>query len=677
MNEVFLTDTGSKLVINRSGQARIGVGGQGQVYRCQLGNQIMAVKLMQQVDDDKFRALQALESSCGSMATLPRYLLYEVHKSSRGLLVGYAMRYVDVEKSISAARLFNFEEIGRLKRYTWKDAVLAALRLAESVAHLHRHGVVIGDLNPENVVFEQALASNGSKTWRATVLDTDSFQLEAPGGLRFHCPVSRPPYTDPELIGCDFRSTWREVTSDSFSLAVLIYQLLLHDHPYDNAINSAEPDLDVTTKIRRGLYPHGPVPLAGLRPGPYRPAPKEISLSIDHAFRRCFSGQQNLSTSGLRPSADEWGQLLRELYAQVVPCSKNALHHHPRGQACLWCGVDNRSGQPISNFANPAAKPTAARKSSASSAIPHHLNSVPKADAQTLLNRYSGIYQQLLAHHQRRRRLLQLKTEVEDQLLELERILADIMSKGGSPSCLIDQPSLEKRMNSLRHRLGQTLGLGRGAQRRAALFKLIEFADSTAKGISDTVGRIRRRQQDLLQQLKGLGTTLLVHSGRLQDPVAMSTAMLQHVVAQQEERWLNNWLKQQKIRSWQIEGFGEGRMATLESHRLFDGEQLRYHIDRVTDLPGIGKGLQSRLRRHLDQLIKQQRTQLIGRCWQLQLEDCLDPQTMRHVTALEGPLQKIKGQLTHLHQDADDLQKALSSQLQQRDRLLQAFEALL
>ena len=676
MEQVLLTDTGRKLSIKRSGNARIGAGGQGQVYSCQLGNQILAAKLMQQVDDDKVRALQALEGRCGSMATLPRHLLYEDRKGSRGRLVGYAMRYVDKEKSISAARLFNFEEISRLKRYTWKDSVLAALRLAESVEHLHRHGVVIGDLNPENVVFEQQLASNGNTAWRATMLDTDSFQLEAPGGQRFHCPVSRPAYTAPELIGCDFRSTWREVSSDSFSLAVLIYQLLLHDHPYDNAINSAEPNLDVTTKIRRGLYPHGPVALPGLRPGPYRPAPKEITLSIDQAFRRCFSGQQGLFIRDLRPSANEWIQLLRDLYAQVVPCHKNALHHHPRGQPCLWCGVDQRSGQPISNFANPAAKVPSARKTTGTTAAHHQAPDVPKADLQILLNRYADIYQQLLAHHHRRQRLLQLKIEVTNQLLALERTLADVMSKGGSPSHLIDKPSLEKRMNSPRYRVGQLFGLGRGPQRRASLDQLNRFADSTSKGVSDTVARLKRRLQVLLQQLSGLDTTLLIHPGGLQDPVAMSTDLLQHVVAQQEERWLNNWLKQEKIRSWQIEGFGESRMATLESHGLVDGEQLRCHINRVTELPGIGKGLQSRLSKHLDQLIKKQRTQLIGRCWQLQLKDCLDHQSMQRVTALEGPLQEIKGQLTHLHQATDDLQKVLSSQLQQRDRLLQDFEAL-
>ncbi|MCX5951802.1 MAG: hypothetical protein NT158_11825 [Cyanobacteria bacterium] len=330
----------------------------------------------------------------------------------------------------------------------------------------------------------------------------------------------------------------------------------------------------------------------------------------------------------------------------------------------------------LNSYAKPIAKASTVRKTSVTSAVPHQGTDAVKIDIQVLLNRYSDLYQQLLAHHYRRQRLLQLKIEVTNQLLALEHILTDIMSKGGEPSRLIDQPSLEKRMKSLRHKLGQVLGLGRSAQRQNILFKLIWFADSTAKGISDTVDRLKHRQYILLQQLSGLDTTLLEHSRGIQDPIVMSTDLLQYVVVEQEERWLNNWLKQEKIRTWQIEGFGEGRMATLESHGLVDGEQLRCHINRVTELPGIGKGLQSRLSKHLDQLIKKQRTQLIGRCWQLQLKDCLDHQSMQRITALEEPLQEIKGQLIHLHQATDDLQKVLSSQLQQRDRLLQDFEAL-
>ncbi|NDG75923.1 MAG: hypothetical protein EBX49_11490, partial [Synechococcaceae bacterium WB8_1B_136] len=116
---------------------------------------------------------------------------------------------------------------------------------------------------------------------------------------------------------CDLSRTWREVSSDHFALAVLVYQLLLHDHPYDNAINSAEPDLPIGDKIRRGLYPHAATVPAGLQASPARPAPQEVSAALAEAFQRSFGLEPQL-----RPTAAEWVLLLRQLHRQVVPCNR-------------------------------------------------------------------------------------------------------------------------------------------------------------------------------------------------------------------------------------------------------------------------------------------------------------------------------------------------------------------
>ncbi|MCX5937137.1 MAG: hypothetical protein NTW02_02775 [Cyanobium sp. LacPavin_0920_WC12_MAG_62_9] len=226
MGRLFLTDDGRRLSLSADLRHRIGAGGQGRVFRAQLGCDFVAVKLLRHASQAKLVALQSLEPSCRAVATLPVHLLFDGAGSQ---VVGYAMRCIDPAKSISAARLFNFQEICQLEHYSWADAVLFAKRLAEAVASLHRLGVVIGDLNPENVFFERSgEASLGS--WRAIVIDTDSFQLTDGHGSRHLCPVARPAYTAPELVGTDFSACWRQTSSDNFALAVLIYQLLLHDH---------------------------------------------------------------------------------------------------------------------------------------------------------------------------------------------------------------------------------------------------------------------------------------------------------------------------------------------------------------------------------------------------------------------------------------------------------------
>ena len=337
----FFTETGASVTVPSGTAARIGAGGQGQVFRSERHGEVLAIKLCRQLEEQRLIALQRLGSRCGPVATWPSQRLFHSLHGQRGDLAGYAMRCIESGRSVSAARLFNFEEIEALRRFTWRDAVLAGLRLAESVAQLHRHGVVIGDLNPENVLFEQQQVGPGEASdWRAVLLDCDSFQIASEEG-RFFCPVSRPPYTAPELIGTDFNRIWREPSSDAFALAVILYQLLLHDHPYDNALLAEEPELAVTARIRRGLYPHAALPAPGLQPGPYRPAPAQISAEIDAAFRRSFS-----SLPGLRPTAAEWALLLRTLH-----CSSDHPARQANDRCCSGC---NHSHERRSRFVNGA-----------------------------------------------------------------------------------------------------------------------------------------------------------------------------------------------------------------------------------------------------------------------------------------------------------------------------------
>ncbi|NDC14390.1 MAG: hypothetical protein EBZ76_04125, partial [Synechococcaceae bacterium WB9_2_170] len=452
----FLTEAGRSIVLPRGSSARIGAGGQGQVFRCQLGGDAVAIKLGRQLDEQRLIALQRLQGPCSEFATLPRHRIYDGSGGRRGALAGYAMRYVDQQSSVSAARLFNFQEIAALQDFSWCDAVLAALRLAEVVAQLHRHGVVVGDLNPENVLFERPGNGDAANTWRAVLLDSDSFQIESATG-RYYCPVSRPHYTAPELIGCDFSATWREPSSDAFALAVIVYQLLLHDHPYDNAVLPKEPELAVTSRIRRGLYPHAAAPRPGLSPGPYRPAPAEVSPDIDAAFRRSFC-----CTPGLRPTPSEWVVLLSDLHSQVVPCGRNPRHQHTRHQPCLWCSLEQRIGQPICGYSPVAPRP------------PIKATAVPKGE------RLQAGASQVEAHLIQARRLVVRRAALVEELLQLQPLLEGIRVPCGSPGQLVDEQAVRARLGGLRQRLSRWLGHHhKVAARQHHAEQLIALAAST------------------------------------------------------------------------------------------------------------------------------------------------------------------------------------------------------
>lgn len=675
MEHTFLTDRGESIRLTPKASSLLGAGGQGQVHSTRVGRELMAVKLMGEVEADKLRALQTLEGTCGAVATLPQRLLFHARGGRCGRLAGYAMRLVDGRTSVSAACLFNVQQIRLLPHYTWADAVLAALRLAEAVALLHRNGIVIGDLNPENVLYEATTTLADTASWRAVLLDTDSFQIQDCRGRRHPCPVGRPLYTAPELIGCDLNSRWRENSADGFSLAVLIYQLLLHDHPYDNAINDNEPDLEVTEKIRRGLYPHAAVTPPGLRPGPFRPAPGQISDAIDLAFRRSFSSADQQPTPSLRPSAAEWVDLLLELHGQLVPCRRSRHHHHPRGQACLWCGVDERCGQSISCFPN-------AHPQSGAGAVPRAVAPVPpaSADGGALLRQYGELHQQLLAHRQRCRWLVALRSDLATRLLHLESEVVQRRARYGEPSQWIQQQDLERRLCSPAARLRRALQ-GRSssdAERQASLRELLAVVEAAVRKVRIFSTWLECRQRDLLKRLAAMDLAPLEDDLPMaaEDPAAAVLAELEAAVERQRQTWLRRRLEQELLCHWRIEGLGTQRRALLEGHGLLHAEHLRLQIDRLTELPGIGKGIQRKLSNHLEAVIARHQHQRDDHPLPLVMDDLVAPAMVLQLTALENDLLDLQRDIDEAEEDLQLLDNSLARQALKRDRLLNAFLAV-
>jgi DNA-binding helix-hairpin-helix protein with protein kinase domain len=643
------TDQGESLRLSTAREGRLGVGGQGEVFTASLNGNRVAVKLLRQVEEPRLQALRRLEPICGRIATLPMRLLYEA-----GSPVGYAMRWIDPDTSLSAIRLFDFNAIRRLRRFTWKDAVLAALRLAESVAALHRCGVVIGDLNSENVLFEQQ-----GRAWRAVLLDTDSFQIAGEHGRPFLCPVGRPPTTPPELVGADLSTTVRSPSADAFALAVLIHQILLHDHPYDNALYASEPELPVSERIARGLYPHAAVAVPGLSASPCRPAPHQISDAIDDAFRRSFHPSRHHLCPGIRPTAAAWVSLLRELHGALVPCRSNPHHHHPRGRACLWCSLDQAVGQPISQFPTGSADTIHRGRQPG---VPS-----PEASPSPPLPPWS---EPLRAHLNRCRRLQPLHGQLVDRLLRHARRADAVRSRHGDPSQLFDAQVQQKRIEA-RDGWWRRLvpGEGRQGARHASLHDLRTTASSIAAGITAELQRQAVLRRDLLDALAALDTAAL-------DAAADAPARQKQLLIAQVDQWIEEQLRMIPIRSWAMEGFGEGRLAVLEAHELGMADQLRRGLDRVRELPGFGPTLHQRLQEHLGRTLEELRRRAQQRSWSIDPRWLVPDHDLTTVEQLEQRLLVLQPQVHDLEHALQTLDRALAGQLAELERKRKAFETL-
>src|SRR5262249_40161565 len=138
----------------------------------------------------------------------------------------------------------------RLQKFpeaSWAFLIYVAANIARAVAAIHEHGLVIGDVNPKNILV----------TRKATVylLDVDSFQFSVEGRT-YRCEGGFPEYTPPELQGVAFREVDREQKHDCFGLAVVIFQLLfLGRHPYSRRyLGSGEMPLERAIMESRFAY---------------------------------------------------------------------------------------------------------------------------------------------------------------------------------------------------------------------------------------------------------------------------------------------------------------------------------------------------------------------------------------------------------------------------------------
>jgi len=174
-------------------------------------------------------------------------------------------------------------------------------------------------------------------------------------------------------------------------------------------------------------------------------------------------------------------------------------------------------------------------------------------------------------HHQRAAELLKRREVIAAQLRGSSRKLQALVDHhGGSGHCL-DQALVQRRQQSLRSRLKRWFVESDGGDnRRNAAEQLLQLAHTNSDLVHEQVRLLKRQHQELQRQLSALDL-----SGLLELTVSDDAA-----------------------------GVGEARLRLLESHGLCNGEQLRANIDRLQALPGIGAGLQQRLRHRLDQVVQ-------------------------------------------------------------------------
>jgi DNA-binding helix-hairpin-helix protein with protein kinase domain len=248
-------------------------------------------------------------------------------QDKKGVPVGYTMKCIS-----GATTLFSVYNTSARKsvspHFGWNYLHRTALNLASALTAIHAKGYIVGDLNESNVLVQL----HGHACF-VTIIDTASFQIPNPNGPLFLCEVGRPEYTPPELQTRDFSQVKRLEVHDIFSLAVLVYQLLMAGvHPF---AGQGEPP-DLGERIWRGYFPHSIGKGVKVKPPPTCPSFGCLSPSLRESFLRAFDARTFRPAQ--RPPASEWMRALRDAESGLSVCNANASHYYHRSYGrCHWC----------------------------------------------------------------------------------------------------------------------------------------------------------------------------------------------------------------------------------------------------------------------------------------------------------------------------------------------------
>lgn len=249
-------------------------------------------RILQSRADTLRRKIEAMTGSAdvarfkkGERLAWPRFSVFDASGKWRG----YAMRKATGVPMTRLAHAMAYREhFPRLDRAALVDYILSLLG---TIQELHDAKVLVGDYNPANFLCH-------TQAQTVTLIDCDSWQVSTTAQT-FRCPVTVPDMMAPELLGKDLNKVTRTPQSEYFSLAILLFKMLmLGRHPFD-AIGGQGP----VENIRRGYFPYG-VGAGGIPKGPWYNIWSHMPFKIKEQFIRTF--KDGCTDPAERTSVAEW-----------------------------------------------------------------------------------------------------------------------------------------------------------------------------------------------------------------------------------------------------------------------------------------------------------------------------------------------------------------------------------
>lgn len=301
----------------------LGKGGEGAVYELRSHNGLVLKKYNEILTSDKIAKLKLMVSM--RTPAIETYAAWpvDVVRDSTGFFCGFVMKKLSGYLPLHMV----FSPMDRKKMFPDKGynfLVHVARNLATAFFKLHEAGLVVGDVNEGNILI--------SASGMVAFIDCDSFQVRG-NDQYYYCEVGVPRYTPPELLKKgSFEQVVRTVNTDSFSLAVLIFQLLfLGRHPFAGK-NKTASDIDEETAIRQRYFAYS------LENKKNKLAPPADSFSINNLSEDLVLFFHQAFESENRPLPAIWIKSLDTFLSDLVTCGNSRLHSYSsKLKDCPWC----------------------------------------------------------------------------------------------------------------------------------------------------------------------------------------------------------------------------------------------------------------------------------------------------------------------------------------------------
>mgnify|MGYP000038447265 FL=1 len=278
-------DNGNKISI----LSEISAGGEGIIYSTNT-EYVAKIYKKEHNTQHKFQKLKLMLGTSFDCAGVcyPTSLIYNTNSKSE--FVGYLMPKAsgeELQKSVFIKPLFE----RKYKSWNRIDLVELLVNILHKIVYLHSKNIIIGDINPANILFVSPR--------EIYFVDTDSYQVGP-----FPCPVGTVNFTAPEIQGVHYGDFLRTMEHENFAVATLCFMIMMTGKtPYSHQGGS-----DPAHNIKKMLFPYrfeGNV-TNEVPDGMWKYIWSHLPYKVKEGFYNTFSRDGSCSRPDKRLSSSEW-----------------------------------------------------------------------------------------------------------------------------------------------------------------------------------------------------------------------------------------------------------------------------------------------------------------------------------------------------------------------------------